>query len=105
MVSGSLDKTCKIWDLKMGLGFDKGKSLDTLTRPSAVTTVSFYEDRLAAGCSDGSISVWESFSSKATNAVVLKHDVGQVLACQLTSNSLYSVGSDGKIYIHEFVPK
>ena len=52
LVTGSLDSTCKVWELSTGA------CLSTLSCRSPVRSVAFKDNMIAAGCSSGSIKLF-----------------------------------------------
>jgi WD40 repeat protein len=94
LVSGSADKTIRVW---RGLS---GESVSLGGHSGTVNTISFAPDGLhfAGGSNDGSISLWEA----RTRRLVRRLDTGSgpVLALVFTPDGtkLISAGADGLLY-------
>ena len=95
LISGSMDKTIKIWDL------DKKKIIDTLFgHTDCVRCLKCLKDAplLASGSDDNSILIWDLNSFKPTKT--LKGHTGHVMALdQLQDGRLVSGGSDWNIIV------
>lgn len=69
IISGSTDKTIKIWDM------DTGQLLKTLHANSKVYSVSISSDnqKIASGCNNRSIKIWNALTGQLLNTIIGAH--------------------------------
>jgi U3 small nucleolar RNA-associated protein 13 len=104
LVSGSLDKTAKVWDLE---NFTLKTTLSGHRRGVTAVKISPFERILATGSQDSAIKLWEL--NGFTCFKTLEGQQSQVLCLAFsTLNMLHSTGNDGVHYvwnIHASAPK
>jgi WD40 repeat protein len=92
LVSGSADKTVKVWNL------DTGVPLHTFEHSDWIRSVAVDPDgRLVAGGEDGGLKVWDSKTGEPVRAVVGHSRSALSVDVSPDGQLLVSGGSDGKI--------
>lgn len=70
---------------------------------SIVNTFMFHQDRLASGCTDKIIRIWENWTGVSPKCFLkLSNHTAPVTSIFLNRSSLISAGEDGLIQFHRF---